>query len=476
MAITKILYMKDCGSNYSGRHLKQSIDYITVPEKTGGGRFVSAVNCQPGYAYEQMRETKKLFYKTDKRQGYHIIISFEEGEVTAELAFQIVGEFVEEYLGKEYEAVYAIHDNTAHIHGHIIFNSVSFLTGKKYRYEKGDWARYIQPITNRLCDKYGLSTITIEDDRAVEHDTYTEWCDRKDGKFVWSDMIKRDLDACVLQADDFGEFLKLLMDKGYEVKQNKYLAVKPPGMGRYRRCKYFGTDYTEERLRERILTEDMEYYREHHGGAKIIKVNVPYRIRRAKLTGIQRKYFARLYRIGRLKQRPYSQAWKYRDEIRKMHRLHEQYMFLSDHEIHSLADLERVYGQMSEKKKLLSCERSRFYKERGRYKSLWDKADRIKLLFHAESAFQNGDGFFADEHEEYEKLKAEVSAEGYSLTELEKLREHYREKAVQIKEEYALVSRDYRIVDRIMKEQSENTDAIKQRNNRDREQVKEQSR
>mgnify|MGYP006990129236 CR=1 FL=1 len=104
----------------------------------------------------------------------------------------------------------------------------------------------------------------------MEHDTYTEWRDRKDGKFVWSDMIKRDLDACVLQADDFGEFLKLLMNKGYEVKQNKYLAVKPPGMGRYRRCKYFGTDYTEERLRERILIEDMEYYREHHGGAKII--------------------------------------------------------------------------------------------------------------------------------------------------------------------------------------------------------------
>jgi len=225
---------------------------------------------------------------------------------------------------------------------YIIFNSVSFLTGKKYRYEKGDWAKYIRPITNRLCDKYGLSTITIEDDRAVEHDTYTEWRDRKDGKFVWSD----------------------------EVKQNKYPAVKPPGMERYRRCKYFGADYTEERLRERILTEDMEYYRGHHGGAKIIKVNVPYRIRRAKLTGIQRKYFARLYHIGRLKQRPYSQAWKYRDEIRKMHRLHEQYMFLSDHEIHSLADLERVYGQMSEKKKLLNCKRSRFYKERGRYHRL----------------------------------------------------------------------------------------------------------
>ena len=30
-----------------------------------------------------------------------------------------------------------------------VFNSVSFVDGKKYRYEKGDWAKYIQPITNK---------------------------------------------------------------------------------------------------------------------------------------------------------------------------------------------------------------------------------------------------------------------------------------------------------------------------------------
>ena len=77
MAITKILYIGDCGSSYHGKHFKQSLDYIMVPEKTGGGRWVSAVNCQPAYAYEQMQATKELFHKTDKRQGYHIIISFD---------------------------------------------------------------------------------------------------------------------------------------------------------------------------------------------------------------------------------------------------------------------------------------------------------------------------------------------------------------------------------------------------------------
>lgn len=52
---------------------------------------------------------------------------------------------MEEYLDKSYEAVFVVHDNTAHVHSHIVFNSVSFVDGKKYRYEKGDWAKYIQP-------------------------------------------------------------------------------------------------------------------------------------------------------------------------------------------------------------------------------------------------------------------------------------------------------------------------------------------
>ena len=38
---------------------------------------------------------------------------------------------MEEYLGKSYEAVFVVHDNTAHVHSHIVFNSVSFVDGKK---------------------------------------------------------------------------------------------------------------------------------------------------------------------------------------------------------------------------------------------------------------------------------------------------------------------------------------------------------
>ena len=175
MAISKILYIGDCGSGYAGKHLKQALDYIVEEHKTGEGKWVASLNCQVDNAYEQMRKTKQHFGKTDQRQGYHMIISFAEGEVDAETAFEVIGRFAKEYLGQDYEALYSVHDNTEHIHGHLIFNSVSFRTGKKYRYEKGDWAKKIQPITNRLCEEYGLSTIEISEDRARPSENYKEW-------------------------------------------------------------------------------------------------------------------------------------------------------------------------------------------------------------------------------------------------------------------------------------------------------------
>ena len=50
------------------------------------------------------------------------------------------------------------------------------MDGKKYRYEKGDWAKYIQPITNKLCQEYGLSIIDVEDgSKEKKHENYKDW-------------------------------------------------------------------------------------------------------------------------------------------------------------------------------------------------------------------------------------------------------------------------------------------------------------
>ena len=429
MAISKILHMKDSGNSFHARHLKRALDYVMNPEKTQRGRLVGAVNCQADMAFEQMMDTKKQFGKTDKRQGYHIILSFKEDEVEPDRAFEITQKFVAEYLGDAYEAVFVVHDNTDHVHSHIIFNSVSFVDGKKYRYEKGDWAKYIQPITNKLCQEYGLSIIDVEDgSKEKQHENYKDWSEYREGSFVWADMIKRDLDACILQANDFRGFLELLSEKGYEVKQGKYLAVRPQGMTRFRRCKTLGENYSQEAIVERIAKEDLSFYQSQNEErqAAIVKCYVK-RYRRAKMSGLQKRYYAKLYRIGKLKKKPYSQVWKYKDDIRKMHKLQEEYLFLVNHDIHSAEELVSVISSLTDKRKEVSAEKSRIYKARERSRELFDTADDMKELEPAEKSFLQGDVFFTDEHLQWETLKQKLLSQGYSLEEVEALRKHYKE-------------------------------------------------
>ena len=429
MAISKILHMKDSGNSFHARHLKRALDYVMNPEKTQGGRLVGAINCQADMAFEQMIDTKKQFGKTDKRQGYHIILSFKEDEVEPDRAFEITQKFVAEYLGDAYEAVFVVHDNTDHVHSHIVFNSVSFVDGKKYRYEKGDWAKYIQPITNKLCQEYGLSIIDVEDgSKEKQHENYKDWSEYREGSFVWADMIKRDLDACILQANDFSGFLELLSEKGYEVKQGKYLAVRPQGMTRFRRCKTLGENYSQEAIVERIAKEDLSFYQSQNEEkqAAIVKCYVK-RYHRAKMSGLQKRYYAKLYRIGKLKKKPYSQVWKYKDDIRKMHKLQEEYLFLVNHDIHSAEELVSVISSLTDKRKEVSAEKSRIYKARERSRELFDIADDMKELEPAEKSFLQGDEFFTDEHLQWETLKQKLLSQGYSLEEVEALRKHYKE-------------------------------------------------
>ena len=403
------------------------------PEKTQGGRLVGAINCQADMAFEQMMDTKKQFGKTDKRQGYHIILSFKEDEVEPDRAFKITQKFVAEYLGDAYEAVFVVHDNTDHVHSHIVFNSVSFVDGKKYRYEKGDWAKYIQPITNKLCQEYGLSIIDVEDgSKEKQHENYKDWSEYREGSFVWADMIKRDLDACILQANDFSGFLELLSEKGYEVKQGKYLAVRPQGMTRFRRCKTLGENYSQEAIVERIAKEDLSFYQSQNEEkqAAIVKCYVK-RYRRAKMSGLQKRYYAKLYRIGKLKKKPYSQVWKYRDDIRKMHKLQEQYLFLVRHKIESAEELVSALDNLTDKKKEASKEKSKTYKAKERFKDIFDKAEQIRELDDAESCYQSGDTFFEDEHNAWERLNTELLAQGYSVEEVESLRKKYESKYAQ---------------------------------------------
>ena len=451
MAISKILHMKDCGGSFHGKHLKSALEYITAAEKTQNGRLVAAVNCQPDMAFEQMKETKRMFNKPDKRQAYHIILSFKEGEADPDTVFELTGKFVKEYLAGKYEAVYAVRDNTGHPHAHIVFNSVSFVDGKKYRYKKGDWERYIQPITNRLCEEYGLSTIELDEERGKSQSKDREWNRYRDGRFIWSDMVKRDVDTCILQAASFEGFLSRLEEKGYEIKnahgEGKYIAVKPPGMKRMIRLKTLGDEYSEECIRKRIPEENIKQYAADEK-PRIVYCRIK-RYKRAKLSGFQKKYYAKLYHTGKLKKKPYSVVWKYRDEIKKMHRLQQQYKFLVNYCINSVEDLQVVIAGLTDKKKEASAQKSRVYRANHKNRDLYDIAEQMDELIHCEQAYMAGDAYFEEEHTEYQRLAAKLGEMGYSYEEVMLLKEHYHSETIKCRDMETAVTREIRLADSI---------------------------
>ena len=440
MAISKITHMKDTASTYHGKHLKASIGYVTKDWKTQDGKLVGVINCLPDHIFEQMRATKNLFGKNEGRQGYHIVLSFKPGEAYPETAFEIAGKFALRYLGSRYELVYSVHDNTDCVHAHIVWNSVSFVDGKKFHYKKGDWERDILPITNELCREYGLSVLEVDGERANEE--RDEWNQKHTGNTPWNRMIKRDLDACILQASTFSEFQDLLTEKGYVCKEGKHFAVKPPGMGRFRRCSSLGDGYAEEQIRQRIEAENLKTYAEEQKApARIVRCRIR-RYRRAKLSGLQKKYYAKLYRIGMLKKRPYSQAWKYREEIQKLQKIQKQYLFLDRYDIHTITDLTEVIENLQEKDALAVSEKKKVYLEKQRFLPLFEMAEQMGRLENAHAAFTNGDAFFEKEEQQWQDNEKQLAEAGYRYEEIQALQEHFRERIAEVIRKDAAIKRE----------------------------------
>lgn len=102
------------------------------PDKNESRLFEGACGCGVDDAYQQMRETKERYSKTDGVQGYHIIQSFAPNEVTPDQAFEVAREFVKRYLADKYEVIWSTHLDRNHYHNHIVFNSVSHMDGRKY--------------------------------------------------------------------------------------------------------------------------------------------------------------------------------------------------------------------------------------------------------------------------------------------------------------------------------------------------------
>lgn len=236
--------------------MTRNIAYALNPEKGTTKLYQTAINLDSvETAWREMKTTKERWSKTDGIQGFHVVQSFKPGEITPDLAHRIGVEFVEKCF-PGFEAVVGTHLDHAHIHNHIVLNSVNCVDGHKYHSSQKSYYAELREVSDDLCRKYGLSIIP-PDDIGKRRQAYAEWQAERNGQPTWCSAIKQDVDEVLARSLSFEQFVRLLRERGYEVKTGvKHMAVRPPGKERFTRLRRLGDDYTEEAIRQRILHND----------------------------------------------------------------------------------------------------------------------------------------------------------------------------------------------------------------------------
>ena len=353
MAITKILNIQESEGRNPASHLKNALEYIQNPDKTEECILVGGINCLPDTAFEQMEETKNIFHKTGKRQGYHVIISFSpEEKVTVEQAMYVLEHFAKAVLGDDYEAVYSVHTDREHMHGHLIWNSVSMTTGKKYNSPKGNWKNHLQPITNKYCDELGLSIMPAEYSRNPKNISRDKW----EKEMSMKDIILRDAKMCAYAAGNVEHFKYLMKRLGYVFKKDAWMEVQAPGFRYYHKLAKMDEMFSEDMLRHHV---DMPWMAKPYFYSSDIRG-----LHRAKLSPFQKKFYAKLYRLRVVEQKRFVVGGaKYAEDLKRFHQLQDEYLLLVNNDIKSIVELVDFISEKEDRIQQIEDRQKEIYRE-----------------------------------------------------------------------------------------------------------------
>ena len=379
MAITKVMHMKASGKARMDIHLKHAVNYILQPKKLGDANLAGGINCLPDTAYEQMKSTKQMFGKAGGRQGYHLVLSLKPGEGTPEIMYDITIRFAEKAFGGEYETVVAVHTDRNHLHAHIIINSVNMVTGYKFQYHEGDWKYKFQPITNKLCDEYGLNITPAEYSKEPKNMARPQW----EREQVFSKWIEQDARFCALNAENMEHFIFLLGKQVFGIKQGEHIAVKVPGMKRFKRLDTISEDFSRENL------EAMFKYGNASLASPVNHAMPLIPIRKTFLTPYQRKCYARMYRLrlAEKKRFTYKSAYLY-EQIRKMHELQEEYLVVVNYDVKSFVDLVHLKFRLQRVDEELCKIQKEMYQDRASQKRACKTAEDLAFFGASEDGYR----------------------------------------------------------------------------------------
>ncbi len=219
--------IKAMGGSKSRGSCNDRLDYITKEEKTEE-KLIFTKDCSEDNFKKDFEETKQIWDKTEGRQYYHIVQSFEkENYVSIYKAHEVGQKFIENNEKfKDFQVVMATHQDKDHIHNHIIINSVSMETGLKFEFNPKDLLES-KELSNEICREYGFKELDIERTKPLELDKGSERYSLGEkallekGVSTFNNELRVILDNARENSKTYQEFKNNLKENGVEIARGE---------------------------------------------------------------------------------------------------------------------------------------------------------------------------------------------------------------------------------------------------------------
>lgn len=242
--------------------VNRAVGYIVQEKKTRDGELVD--NCLNSEVtaelWKQIRENRN---SDNGVLAYHVTMSFDpQKKVTPEEALKVATEYADNnFNSKGFDSVVSTHVDTEIVHSHIVFNSVSSQTGKKF---VDDFKTLYQLRSscldicraNGIDEHYGNEKNKGLDVSYEKTSAYRKW---RDKVFNNRAAIRKAINETITISKSFDDFLEKMNQLGYEVKYKspkgnelKYIAFKAPFGDTFIRDRTLGSRFSKIVIESRI--------------------------------------------------------------------------------------------------------------------------------------------------------------------------------------------------------------------------------
>jgi len=327
MAATRLIALHANRDKGVSASMHERIDYAENPDKTENGELITSYECQPETVAEEFLLSRRQYQEATGREykgdiiAYQIRQSFKPGEITPEDANRMGYELAMCFTKGQHAFIVSTHTDKAHIHNHIIFNSIDLDNTRKFKnfFYSGI---ALQRLSDILCFEHGYSII--------KRKPYAERSKRT--TYPKRHTIRAELEAVIAEIlkrkpKDLEDLLDQLHQQGYEIKKGKHIAVKGRAQKRFIRLDSLHEGFRTQELMALLENADRSRSTDQPSGKRPkidLLIDLEDKIRQGKGIGYQN--WAKVYNLKQMA---------------------KVLLFLQENDIHDFVQLEQMAAESS---------------------------------------------------------------------------------------------------------------------------------